>query len=235
VGRRKVRFSLGFSHGSVLDIGRSVPQFAAMFMLLAAAQLASPAPIHFEDWFGSYDYPSDLFDENRGTAFQAPTQTLVDSAGKTFGCRVETPSGSPQVDALACAIILKKGRFEPARWSDGSPVPGLHRQVISFGFFGDQQPILSDVEVEVASLPPGTKSPAFVRVAFASEADGKITDCRGDPPAWVKIKPPDPSLFSVACSVVRAQWKPFTVLDPSGKPTRSVQTASVKFTVPKRR
>jgi hypothetical protein len=205
-----------------------------MLILLAASQLASPAPIQFDKWFSDDDYPSELLNSNE-TAFLTVTQTLVDSTGRIVGCRIETPSANPKVDAIACAAILKRGRFVPARWSDGSPVAGVYRKLVRFMIPGDRLADFSDVEVEVASLPAGTKSPALVQVAFASDANGKITDCGVAPPDWGKAKPPQPSLVSVACKVVRAEWKPFTVLDPNGKPSRSVQNASVKFSLPKRR
>jgi hypothetical protein len=107
-----------------------------MLLLFIASQLAAPLPIKPENWFSADDYPTDIVSGGE-TAFQSVTQTLIDSTGKMIGCRIETPSDDPKVDALACALILKRGRFEPARWGDGSPVPGIYRLVVSFVLAGD--------------------------------------------------------------------------------------------------
>jgi hypothetical protein len=139
------------------------------------------------------------------------------------------------VDALACQIILKRAKFAPARWSDGSPVPGVYRWTVSFIQEGDTLDRFSDIEINVTNLPHGKRSPVYVKVAYASDADGRIRDCVDAPGIDHASKPSDPALVRIACQAVEAQWKPFTVLDADGKPTRSVQTATVKFTPDKKR
>ena len=192
------------------------------------SQLAAPFPVDAEKWFSSSDYPSDLPDSSE-TVFQPVTQTLVNEDGKIVGCRVETASKSPKMDALACAIILKRGRFQPARWTDGTPVPGVYRWPISFAVEGDSYDRLSDIELQVGRLPDHKKS-EFVTVAFASDSSGRIGACVGAPPIRHQEKVANPQLVSIACNAVRDGWKPFTVLGKDGKPSRSVQNAIVKFT-----
>src|SRR3954447_18330129 len=102
-----------------------------MWILIAASQLAAPQAVGLKSWFSDDDYPSSQ-SSSRETAFRTVTQTLVDARGKIVGCRTETPSSDPQIDARACAIILKRGKFESARWSDGARVPGVYRTSISF-------------------------------------------------------------------------------------------------------
>jgi len=197
-----------------------------MFALLIASQLSAPVPIRMQSWFNSSDYPPTLANGIR-TAFQSVTQTLVDSTGKMIGCRIETPSSNPKVDALACGLILKRGRLEPARWSDGSPVPGVYRFAVSFALENDSDRIdpFSDIDISVQRLPNGQRSPAYIQVTFGSDEGGKIRV--GGPPMRKKL--PNPLLVSAACGAVEAQWKPFTVLGPDGKPSRSVQNMVVKF------
>jgi hypothetical protein len=203
-------------------------------LIISASLLAAPQPIRFENWFSADDYPSSAM-EREVTAFRAVTQTLVDAQGKTVGCRIETPSSNPEVDGLVCAIILKRGKFEPARWADGTPVPGVYRKAISFIMYGDTLLPSADIELDVASLPKGQKSPAFATVAFASNADGQIVDCGDQPPALKTSKPANPAILALACQAVTTGWKPFTVLGPDGKKSRSVQSATVMFSVPKKR
>jgi hypothetical protein len=205
-----------------------------MLWLLISAQLAAPFPIDMDRWFSPDDYPTELV-SNEHTSFQPVTQTLVDATGKIVGCRIETPSSSPQVDALACAIILKRGHFEPARWTDGSAVPGVYRKPITMLLEGDPLDRFSDIELDVQRLPSGEKSSAYVEVAFASEADGKIGECAAAAPTSKERKAPNPSLVSSACKAVQTEWRPFTVLGADGKPSRSVQNVVVKFTPAQRR
>ena len=205
-----------------------------MLLLLAASQLSAAVPIKLEKWFSGTDYPSSLT-SGIETTFQPATQTLVDSTGKIVGCRIETPSSNPKVDAVACGIILKRGRFQPARWSDGSPVPSVYRWAVPFYLDGDKPDPLSDIDIGVQHLPGGQKSPAYVQVTFATDPEGNIGECVGGSPLSPRTKSPDPSLVSVACRAVEADWKPFKVLGSDGKPSRSVQTAIVKFTPEKRR
>ncbi|MCL6679582.1 hypothetical protein LZ519_09695 [Sphingomonas sp. RG327] len=205
------------------------PHSSAVLSLLAASSLLSaPTPIEFGRWFGGDDYPAEVLGGNQ-TAFQPVTETAVDSSGKIRGCRIEAPSGSAKIDALACAIILKRGAFKPATWTDGTPVPGVYRTAIIFLVFGDRLPTVRDIDISVQQLPKGEKSPATVNVAIAAEANGTITDCV-DEPRSTKPKPDNPALVSVACDTIKAQWKPVQVLDSEGKPSRSVQNVMVAFT-----
>ena len=210
-----------------------------LLVALAAAQaalvssLAAPFPVDVDKWFSADDYPDDLISYKQ-TAFQPVTQTLVGIDGKMIGCRVETASPNPQVDALACAIIMKRGRFQPARWTDGSAVPGVYRWPVSFMLDGYLYEPFSDIELQVDRLPDKRKS-EFVTVEFASDANGKIQDCVGQHPVRQTDRPANPQLVSIACNTVQTEWKPFTVLGTDGKPSRSVQNVIVKFSTKKPR
>lgn len=208
-------------------------QKTTMLLLLLASQLASPSPIAMDRWFSWQDYPSEVRDSLK-TDFEPVTQTLVGATGKIIGCRVETPSSSPKMDALACALILKRARFEPARWSDGAAVPGVFRLPVAFYVYGDEHEHHSDIELEVGKLPNNKKS-EYVEVAFSSDAAGKILECVAKRPVGSWDKPANPMLVPIACKAVQAEWKPFTVLGDDGKPSRSVQNAIVKFVSAARR
>jgi len=202
-----------------------------MLALIIASQLAAPQPIRWETWWSADDYPESAA-EQESTAYRPVTQTLVDAHGKIVGCRLETPSKNAEVNGLACGIIMKRGHFQPARWTDGSAVAGIYRLAVGFAMDGDTLPPAGDIELEVASLPSGKKH-AVVRVAYGADAQGKISDCREEVSADRNWKPANPALVTVACQTITADWKPFTVLGEDGKKTRSVQDASVLFTVAK--
>jgi hypothetical protein len=198
-------------------------------LIISASLLAAPQPIHLETWFSEDDFPDSVMDQEK-TAFRPVTQTLVDAHGKIVGCRLETPSSSPEINGLACGIIMKRGQFQPARWSDGTAVAGVYRAAIGFAMEGDTLPAADDVELEVASLPDGKKK-TQVHVAYAVDAQGKIVDCKEEPSTDKGSKPANPALVSIACQTISADWKPFTVLGEDGKKTRSVQDATVAFKV----
>lgn len=46
----------------------------------------------------------------------------VEVDGRVHGCRVDEPSGIPELDALACRLIEQRFRFRPARDRAGRPV-----------------------------------------------------------------------------------------------------------------
>ena len=203
-------------------------------MLALVSHLIAPQPIHLEKWYSYADYPSARYGAAE-TAFETFTQTLVSASGKIVGCRAETASTDPQIDARACAIILKRGSFQPARWSDGTAVPGIYRTVVAFRQEGDDLPPHGDIELEVAQLPLGDSSPIYVTVAFASEPDGRIVDCAEQPSSTTPKKHPAPQLVAIACRTVANEWKAFTVLGDDGKPSRSVQNVTVMFALPSKR
>jgi hypothetical protein len=199
-----------------------------MLDILLASQLAGARPIPNEMWFSPDDVPSYL----ESGAYRTSTQTLLDKTGSVVGCRVEMPSSEPKMDALACSLILKRGKFTPAHWSDGTPVPSLFRYTLVMSV--DQYPPKpgGDVEITVDKLPKGIRSPLLLSLDYAVDETGKITDCVGAPSVGAeRPKPNDPALVALACRELIAGWKPFTVLDETGRPGRSVQNAFARITV----
>lgn len=45
----------------------------------------------------------------------------VEVDGSISGCSVRQPSGSPELDALVCAVATQRFRYDPARRADGRP------------------------------------------------------------------------------------------------------------------
>ncbi|TMJ17412.1 MAG: TonB family protein [Alphaproteobacteria bacterium] len=56
----------------------------------------------------------------------------VTPEGRVSACRVTQSSGVSQLDAITCRIMRSRARFEPARDSEGRPVPDIVTSVIAW-------------------------------------------------------------------------------------------------------
>lgn len=86
---------------------------------------ARPSGVLARAW-QSWIRPADVPEELRMRRMESTTQLLldIDASGQATGCRVVAPSPEPRLDALACALLPRRGRFEPAYLAPGRPVAG---------------------------------------------------------------------------------------------------------------
>ena len=106
-----------------------------MFWIALAAQMSLPLQIgtHYPDVRGVFsvdDFPGDFHGHNGSRVVY--TRTTVRPDGGIDSCRVEVSSGDKKLDAYTCAIIMKRAKFEPAKWIDGSPAYGVIRVPVSW-------------------------------------------------------------------------------------------------------
>jgi protein TonB len=73
------------------------------------------------DWVTSEDYPaSEMRAEHQGvTGFRLD----VGPDGKATNCTVTASSGFPALDDTACRMLIRRGRFSPAKDASGTPMP----------------------------------------------------------------------------------------------------------------
>ncbi|MGN6277925.1 MAG: energy transducer TonB [Sphingomonas sp.] len=90
--------------------------------LLMAAQATGASPMNPASWFDYNDYPIDAI--RRGEQGRVAFTVAVDATGHPTKCRITTSSGSSALDDGTCAIIISKGRFQPAHDEDGKPIAG---------------------------------------------------------------------------------------------------------------
>lgn len=75
-------------------------------------------------WATTNDYPSAaLREERQGTT---RFRVTVGPDGKVVDCTVTGSSGSPDLDATACAKIRARARFQPATDGEGQPTTGTY-------------------------------------------------------------------------------------------------------------
>ena len=181
-----------------------------LLMATAAGVVSSPQILNAAKTITPDDYPPQMVRNNQ-SAFE-DIRVVVAPSGKPETCDVvaelRSPRGvgsSKEISQLTCALMLRRGKFQPAIGVDGSPSYGTYSGWISWQV-GDglsyRQPDQVDVDISVASLPKGMPDPALIDVDIAVAADGTPGTC--SPTASAKDASPlrldSPALAAVACS-----------------------------------
>lgn len=210
-----------------------------MLWIALAAQLSVPVPANnrlrdVRAVFSFDDFPAFLL--TAGVSRTVYTRTTVRPDGSIQNCVAETTSGDPKLDAYTCAIIVKRARFLPARWIDGSPAYGVIRVPVSWTI-GNGPPSeaevlrshVPDLELSVNRLPKGAHKITAVSVQVGADENGRVVSCVEYPPITNQRGRYFPELVPMACEQATKTLSVHPPLDPSNKPVRSVQTASVHF------
>jgi hypothetical protein len=186
--------------------------------------------------FSYTDMPRYLIEAGSDLSKNVYTRTTVRPDGSTENCTVEVTSGDPKLDAYTCALIVKRGKFQPARWTDGSPVYGVIRVPVSWRISAvgapEEDPLKSrspDLELSVNQLPKGANSIVGIMLELAADESGHVVSCMESPPLKNDRRKHFPELTPVACEQVAKNVPIKAPLDAAGKPMRSIQTASVYF------
>ena len=72
------------------------------------------------EYFSSDDYPDQANFANQGGTSRM--MMMIDETGALKDCMVEETSGFASLDAMTCAVLLKRAKFEPALDSAGKPI-----------------------------------------------------------------------------------------------------------------
>jgi TonB family protein len=204
-----------------------------------AAQLSLPSAVgvpysDVRSVFSADDYPAYL--QQAGQSGIVYTRTTVRPDASIQSCTVERTSGDPKLDAYTCAIIVKRAKFVPAKWTDGSPVYGVIRVPVSWVIsngFPSQEDLLRattpDLELSVNHLPKGAHSIAAVSLEIAADENGRPVTCVEWAPPKNARGPRFPELVPIACQEVMTGLTVSPPLDASANPVRSIQSVSVHF------
>lgn len=191
---------------------------------MIAAQPHSAVP-----YFKVDDFPSYF----QGRSASVLTRTTVDLSGRPQICEIEVSSGEPKLDKHTCDIIMKRARFEPARWLDGTAALAVVRMPVRWAS-DETLTTRADIELSVNRLPPRFKSPVHLRLLLAVDAQGKIVDCASERlPASEDDQQPTSQLIDLSCAEARRGWSPIPAPDSSGAAQRSIQNVSVRVFGPK--
>jgi hypothetical protein len=195
-------------------------------VLASATQLSAPIPLHDYRWFSWQEMPFAV--QAAGVPRVVFTKTTVAPDGSVQRCDVERSSGNSIVDSTTCAVILKKGIFRPARSANGSAIFGMHRQIVIWAPIPFVQVDASgDFEIPVDRLPHGFHTPFSVKVAFAVDPQGHLSNCvRQASPSEIGRMP---EFAAIACQRLLDGRTISPVEDSAGTPVPSVQDATVLF------
>ena len=207
-----------------------------MLLVAAVSLLSAPAPINFDQVISSDNLPEYLI-EKGGGSWVVGVRLNVGSDGVLKGCDVEISSGIALLDKQTCGTLQRRAQFKPAVWTDGTPVIGVYRTAIRFVVNESTEkppgPIDADLELSVSAMPRGVHSPATVGVMFAVGSDGRISDCALHTTSPLPRPEKNPVLVATACDQVLQNYKAIAARGVDGKPVRSVQNATVRFTIQK--
>ncbi|HEX6741902.1 MAG TPA: energy transducer TonB [Sphingomicrobium sp.] len=160
--------------------------------------------------------------ENNEEARAVGYEVTVRPDGTVRDCTVTAQSGLPKLDQITCTSMMRRARFKPAKWSDGSAVFGVYRSSAVWGVEGASVALPADAKLSVKALPSDVRGSAIADIAFEAASDGRVAHC-------IRVgTASDVRLVAAACDWLLASYKAVPVLD-AGKQVRSVQTLSIVF------
>ena len=193
----------------------------SMLIMLLASQLSAPVPDK-PSWVRSDDYPSQYIEAGR--AFDIDLRATIRADGTPQGCSIEKSSGELKFDKYNCGLLLSRVKFKPATDASGQPIVGVFRTRVFWMLdFTKPKPQLGDIELTIAKLPAGLKSPTWIEVALAVDGAGKPSDCASGKPDQ------NAALVKTACSQLVRSYRAIPARLPNGEAVPSVQTAKVSF------
>jgi hypothetical protein len=83
-----------------------------------------------QQWFSVSDYPRDLRRQNKVSEIKV--RLLVDAAGNPTKCTSLSNFDEPKFNELVCGIFMKRAKFEPAEFADGTKVPSYYINRVVF-------------------------------------------------------------------------------------------------------
>jgi TonB family protein len=210
----------------------------SMFWIAFAAQFSLPVPIGlpFPDVravFSPDDMPA--YVQIAGINRFVATRTTVRPDGTVQDCTVEQDSGDAKLDAYTCAIIVRRAKFQPAKWVDGSTAYGVIRAPVIWAIGGPpsksevQKAYPPDIELSVTRLPAGADRRTSLALMIVVDENGRVVGCDERPKVPRDHTKTFPELVPIACQQMMNEFTAVPAKDASGKPVRSVQTASVVF------
>lgn len=191
-----------------------------------AGQLTPVQAIDPRSWIGQDEYPPTALQGGERGYFVAHISVSAD--GSPTHCAPVQPSA---LSRAACAIIMKRARFHPARDLDGNPSSGLFTHQLLFRIPGRNlppRPLGIVAQFTVDRLPEGARNPSYVRIAFDVNPRGQVQGCTP-----TRYEPNDPQdvillLGKLACSQI-SDLKPPVARNERGEKITSIQSAVVRF------
>jgi len=121
-------------------------------------------------------------------------------------------------------LFLSRVKFKPATNASGQPILGVYRTRVFWMLESRKlKPQSGDIELTIAKLPAGLKSPTWIDVALAVDGAGKPSDSASGKPDQ------NAALVKTACLQLVRSYRSIPARLPNGKAVPSIQTAKVSF------
>lgn len=196
-----------------------------LLLALAAAQLSSAEPKQI--WFSNYDTPVAELAGKR--TLWVLLRLTIPPDGRVHRCEIEQSSGNPKLDQYTCDLTRRRAQFRAARSADGTETYGVYRVPIVWTLIRPKLPVFRDVTLVAKPRPRGVRLPAMVRLIFAVDSTGKISNCTDAPPRMGRDAN-EPRLSSTACDALLKGYVARPAIDDAGQPVPSIQNGSVLVT-----
>lgn len=197
--------------------------------MLAAGAIEPPTPITPEKWFLVEDYPFNAM--MRRVHGITKIRLTVDPEGKPAKCVVVRRSGSSDLDRASCSVLMRRGRFKPARNEQGQAIYGAFHRIVSW-HIPDGSPFQTisniDLDLTVKALPKGVSDPVVVSINVLINEAGSIEACTTNAEDE-KIAP----LPAIACREITRAWEPTPLNRRDGVGTKFAQSINVSFAIEK--
>ncbi|MXO95335.1 TonB family protein [Erythrobacter aquimaris] len=140
---------------------------------IAPAEKAQPTE-NPANWVTTNDYPN--WAERSGSQGRVVTELVIEKSGRVSACRITVSSDIPDLDRIACAKLMERGRFKPARDEKDIPIASRYEQAVRFVLPGAKR------------LP---RERRFI-LEYVVDRDGSVIECRVEGvPEDVKKNPCD--------------------------------------------
>jgi hypothetical protein len=200
-----------------------------MSWLLLVAQLAAPVLVNPLSVFTPADMPAYI--NMAGRDRFVFTRTTVRDDGTVQNCTAERSSGDKKLDAFTCSLMVKRAKFQPAKWIDGTPAYSVRRKGMNWVIGQPSKKELEEAypaDVQVSGdLPGKVKKRTKVLVLIAVDMDGRVVGCDEEPLDDDRLRLPD--LIPTACQKMMDGFRAVPAKDSAGQSVRSVQNATVLF------
>ena len=164
------------------------------------------------NWATSNDYPTTAL--RNGIEGNTAFRVKVDVTGKVEECEVTESSGSGDLDATTCDLIMRRARFIPAQDGKGNFIAGTWSSRVRWQI--PESPVPNDP----FRGPDGRFKPTTITYSFFVERDGSTSDCVVSLDDMTETAP-----MPVGACVPPVPYAPF--LDAKGEPVRRRVTVSI--------
>lgn len=140
----------------------------------------------------------------------------VSPEGRVTSCEVTESSGFHALDTISCNVHRVRARFAPATDEAGTPVAGIYRTVMAWGFHKDQPRAGGTIPLYVSKLAASYKGPVQTELLF--DRTGRVTTCS------IKTTSGSGAADRAACAYLKQKF----FIDPPKSGSNDIEPVAVR-------